>query len=154
MDKEGIQNAPKARQKVPIEPGFTLRDWYRIMSGPGFQAERVHSLAQTSRSNKSIPFSEVMKHKTKEDCWTVLRGKVYDVTAYVRFHPGGADKLMMGAGKDSTSLFDKYHKWVNYETLLEKCFLGPVANDLQSMMHMKKGPPPEEVVANPEQPIN
>lgn len=36
-----------------------------------------------------IPVSEVKKHKTADDAWTVVRGKVYDITPYLRFHPGG-----------------------------------------------------------------
>lgn len=33
-----------------------------------------------------------------------------------------------GAGKDATSLFDEYHAWVNIESLLAKCFVGPLRN--------------------------
>ena len=31
-----------------------------------------------------------------------------------------------GAGKDATRLFNKYHKWVNADFMLQKCFLGQV----------------------------
>ena len=34
-------------------------------------------------------------------------GRVYNVTPYMEFHPGGEDELMRGAGKDGTSLFDE-----------------------------------------------
>ena len=34
-------------------------------------------------------------------------GKVYNLTPYLEFHPGGIDELMRGAGKDSTQLFDE-----------------------------------------------
>lgn len=27
-----------------------------------------------------IPFSEVQKHNSPEDCWVVIEGKVYDLT--------------------------------------------------------------------------
>lgn len=27
-----------------------------------------------------IPFSEVQKHNTKDDCWVVIEGRVYDLT--------------------------------------------------------------------------
>jgi cytochrome b involved in lipid metabolism len=54
----------------------------------------------------------------------VLHGKVYNITPYLRFHPGGADILVKSAGRDSTALFNKYHPWVNAHALLEKCLLG------------------------------
>lgn len=57
-----------------------------------------------------------------------IRGKVYNVTRYLDYHPGGATELMRGAGKDATSLFDEAHAYVNIEQLLAKCFVGPLRN--------------------------
>jgi cytochrome b involved in lipid metabolism len=31
--------------------------------------------------------------------------KVYDVTPYVSYHPGGEKEIMRGAGRDATKLF-------------------------------------------------
>ena len=36
-----------------------------------------------------ITMEEVKQHKTDEDAWTVLRGRVYNISPYIRFHPGG-----------------------------------------------------------------
>ena len=36
---------------------------------------------------------------------------------------------MQGAGKDSTDLFDKYHKWVNIASILTKCDVGILMSD-------------------------
>ena len=40
-----------------------------------------------------------------EDAWTAIQGKVYNITPYIRFHPGGQDTLMRVAGRDGTRLF-------------------------------------------------
>jgi cytochrome b involved in lipid metabolism len=64
------------------------------------------------------------QHRSTEDCWTVLKGKVYNITEYIRFHPGGVDEIMRCAGRDGTLLFMKYHAWVNYERMLENCLVG------------------------------
>ena len=50
--------------------------------------------------------------------------QVYNVTPYLKFHPGGMDWIMKGAGFDATPLFNKYHAWVNAEFMLEKCLVG------------------------------
>jgi L-lactate dehydrogenase (cytochrome) len=34
-----------------------------------------------------IPYGEVQKHNTPEDCWVVLNGKVYDLTEVSDFLP-------------------------------------------------------------------
>lgn len=34
-------------------------------------------------------------------------GKVYNITPYFKFHPGGKDDLLRAAGKDCTILFDE-----------------------------------------------
>lgn len=41
----------------------------------------------------------------------------------------GAEELMRGAGIDATELFDKVHPWVNYDSLLAKCLVGPLRFD-------------------------
>ncbi|GEM09426.1 cytochrome b5 reductase 4 [Rhodotorula toruloides] len=63
--------------------------------------------------------SELAKHNTREDCWQVYNGKVYNVGPFLRYHPGGAGEMMRAAGKDVLA-----HAWVNYETLLENCLVG------------------------------
>ena len=47
---------------------------------------------------------EVAKHKTREDCWTVVDDLVYEVTVYIPYHPGGR-KIMLGAGKEASQVF-------------------------------------------------
>mmetsp|Transcript_9582 Transcript_9582/g.15021 ORF Transcript_9582/g.15021 Transcript_9582/m.15021 type:complete len:82 (-) Transcript_9582:177-422(-) len=32
--------------------------------------------------------------------------------------------MTMVAGRDGTSLFDKYHQWVNIDFIMEKCLIG------------------------------
>lgn len=53
--------------------------------------------------------------------------QVYNVTPYLRFHPGGVDYLMLGAGKDATALFNKYHRWVNVDMMMNACLVGLLA---------------------------
>lgn len=36
----------------------------------------------------------VKRHNSEEDCWIIVRGKVYDVTYYLNTHPGGIGKMM------------------------------------------------------------
>lgn len=52
-----------------------------------------------------ISREELGLHVHSTDCWISVFGEVYDITEYLRYHPGGADILLHHAGKDATSLF-------------------------------------------------
>jgi cytochrome-b5 reductase len=64
---------------------------------------------------------------------------VYNVTPYLRYHPGGADILARAAGTDATQLFNRYHPWVNAAALLERCLIGPLHKPPQAA---GEAPPP------------
>ncbi|XP_013148115.1 PREDICTED: cytochrome b5 reductase 4-like isoform X2 [Papilio polytes] len=77
--------------------------------------------------------SELKQHNTKNDAWLAIRGRVYNITQYLPFHPGGAEELMRGAGRDATELFDKIHPWINYDSLLVKCLVGTLRVETQDI---------------------
>ncbi|KAA8910346.1 hypothetical protein TRICI_004144 [Trichomonascus ciferrii] len=56
-----------------------------------------------------LELSEVGKHNTKESCWVIIQGKVYDVTRFLKEHPGGQKAILKLAGKDATEEFDLIH---------------------------------------------
>ena len=45
---------------------------------------------------------EVSAHKKYGDCWIVIEGEVYNVSSWLKKHPGGARLLMHYAGEDAT----------------------------------------------------
>lgn len=59
--------------------------------------------------------------------WAALRGRVYDLGPYLRFHPGGPALLESAAGTDCTAAFNAAHAWVNGDALLASCLIGPLA---------------------------
>ena len=52
--------------------------------------------------------ADVKTHSRYDDAWTVLNGKVYNITSYLPFHQGGEKELMRCAGRDGTRLFSKF----------------------------------------------
>ncbi|KAL5200950.1 hypothetical protein ABZP36_035304 [Zizania latifolia] len=55
-------------------------------------------------TSRSYAKKEVSTHNTRNDCWVIIKDKVYDVTPYVEEHPGG-DEILNNAGGDSTEGF-------------------------------------------------
>ena len=48
--------------------------------------------------------AEVSQHNSAEDAWMVIHGRVYNITPYLRYHPGGVSSLLDEAGNDGTAV--------------------------------------------------
>ncbi|KAF9607364.1 hypothetical protein IFM89_033952 [Coptis chinensis] len=119
LSKQAVAPPDKVRAKVPFEKGYSQMDWLKLT--------RTHpDLAglKGASSKRLISIDEVKQHKTEDSIWTVLKGRVYNITPYMKFHPGDlelytsasattivqgclnrVDMLMKAAGKDCTLLF-------------------------------------------------
>ncbi|KAI8880972.1 cytochrome b5 [Backusella circina FSU 941] len=80
--------------------------------------------------NQGVPhlgkytLEDIRQHRTPEDAWTAIQGKVYNLTPYLKFHPGGEKDLMRCAGRDGTKLYMLTHSWVNIDYLMDQCMVG------------------------------
>lgn len=74
-----------------------------------------------------LTYAEVGKHNSKTDCWVIIHGEVYNVTDFLKEHPGGSAIILKYAGKDATKAFDPIHPSDTLTKYLpEKNRLGPV----------------------------
>ncbi|KAJ1978600.1 hypothetical protein H4R34_003147 [Dimargaris verticillata] len=113
--------ARRRREKAVLAPGHSPLDWARLKSS-GKDLRGVQMLGRYT-------LADVKKHNTETDAWCVIRGKVYNITPYLDFHPGGKKDLMRVAGRDGTKLFMYTHSWVNVDALLDQCLVGILAPD-------------------------
>jgi len=51
----------------------------------------------------------VAKHHTEDDAWIIIGSKVFDVSKFIRLHPGGRSILLSVAGQDVTESFVNFH---------------------------------------------
>lgn len=52
---------------------------------------------------------QVASHNTRQSCWTIINGNVYDLTSWVPQHPGGEDAILRLCGKDGSGIFNRQH---------------------------------------------
>lgn len=53
-----------------------------------------HGSDLKGQSNRRlISMKEVKQHQSEGSSWTVLKGRVYNLSPYMRFHPGGMDNI-------------------------------------------------------------
>ena len=76
-------------------------------------------------SNKrAISLGEVKKHNKKDDAWTIIENKVYNISSWIPKHPGG-EIIMQAVGKDATQLFlNNNHPSYVKKTILPKYYIG------------------------------
>ena len=65
--------------------------------------------SQTSGNGTKYSRADVAKHSKPSDCWTIINGKVYDLTKWIDRHPGGPAVIEMICGKDGTGAFNGQH---------------------------------------------
>ncbi len=61
------------------------------------------------KGDRKVTRAEVAAHSTFDNCWIIIRNKVYDFTEWKDRHPGGPFVARMYAGKDATAEFGDYH---------------------------------------------
>lgn len=77
--------------------------------GKGAPAASFGLTRSPMAAERTISKDEVAKHNTEKDCWVILNGKVYDVTAFLPDHPGGKKAIVLYAGKDASEEFNMLH---------------------------------------------
>ncbi|GMI31400.1 hypothetical protein TeGR_g6313 [Tetraparma gracilis] len=116
--------AVSPRQKFRLAPGFGLMDWVRLKAASPDLAQRGGA-----SPSRPVPRSELAEHGSQFDGWIALRGVVYNVSAYLPYHPGGAKVMLPTLGGDATAEFDKFHRWVAIEGLVGVLRVGVLVED-------------------------
>ena len=53
--------------------------------------------------------AEVSQRDSAAECWVAIDGGVYDLTEWIRSHPGGSGAILNLCGKDGTTSFTSQH---------------------------------------------
>lgn len=84
-----------------------------------------------SLSPRFFSENEVAKHCTKDSCWVLLGTRVYDVTGFLRMHPGGEALLLRRSGKDISRELDgpPHRHSENARRWMEQYYIGEIDRD-------------------------
>lgn len=74
----------------------------------------------SSPPKAGFTLQEVARHTTENDCWLVIKGKVYDVSGWAEAHPGGR-AVYAFAGRDATDVFNAFHPPAAFKMLANHC---------------------------------
>ncbi|XP_027355425.1 cytochrome b5 domain-containing protein RLF isoform X2 [Abrus precatorius] len=88
-EQKNPNKKPPVRAKVPFEKGYSQMDWLKLTrSHPDLAGLKGQS------NRRLISLDEVRKHQAEGQMWTVLKGRVYNISPYMKFHPGGSGKRL------------------------------------------------------------
>lgn len=139
MNDPSQQQQPKYSKRKPAVdvrkrgPRKDQKDWKQ-------QVKR----RQGQPLRRNIPMSEVARHNQKHDGWIILKGNVYNISPYLAYHPGGASIFKQVLGKDATTLFNKYHRWLNESGFIRPLLLGTIAPNTLPTLAMEEDEEEEE----------
>ncbi|MQL71528.1 hypothetical protein Taro_003870 [Colocasia esculenta] len=93
-----------------------------------------------------LTLSDVSKHNTREDCWLVIAGKVYNVSTFLEDHPGGDEVLLASTGKDATDDFEDVGHSSTARAMMDEYLVGEI--DGSTIPTKKKFVPPKQPYYN------
>lgn len=82
-----------------------------------------------NKTEQIYTLSQVAENNTKNSCWTIIEGNVYNITSYIPNHPGGESNILQVCGKDGSALFAKptEHKEGGANNLLNGFKIGTMS---------------------------
>ena len=96
-----------------------------------------------NKKNVLYTRKEVETHNTAEDCWVIYNGYVYNLTEWLKYHPGSPNTIVRFAGMDVTDEMRAFHpNWV-MKSKLPQFLIGvlknpeapsPVQSDFRNLM--------------------
>lgn len=104
----------------------------------------VEQAAATAVQSGATAWTQVLvaSHNSLANCWMTIDGKIYNVTEYVPFHPGGTETILDSCGTEATDAFrtrggtDEDHSQSAY-TLLANYYVA----DIGAPLPIKKSTP-------------
>jgi len=91
----------------------------------------------------SLTNSEIKTHSSRSDCWSIVNANVYNLTSYVKNHPGGASVIENICGKNGSKAFVNQHNTQGKpNNVLSSFLLGPVGASISAEVGQKVIEPP------------
>lgn len=71
--------------------------------------DRVNPIISDTSTSSQYTLADVSMHPDAKSCWSVINGKVYNLTSWIGQHPGGEDAILSICGKDGSQAFNIQH---------------------------------------------
>jgi cytochrome b involved in lipid metabolism len=94
----------------------------------------TNSLPAENSGPIELSMATVAQRNTPANCWAVVSNQVYNLTAYITAHPGGAVNITNLCGTDATAAFANEHGQSDKpNTALKSFVIGALGSTIQSL---------------------
>jgi cytochrome b involved in lipid metabolism len=94
----------------------------------------TNSLPAENSGPIELSMNTVAQKNTPENCWAVVSNQVYNLTAYITAHPGGAANITNLCGTDATAAFTNEHgQYSKPNTALKSFVIGELGSTIDSL---------------------
>ncbi|KAI4988153.1 hypothetical protein ZWY2020_029783 [Hordeum vulgare] len=111
-------------------------------------ADAMSAATKDAVDVRMISTKELQAHAAADDLWISITGDVYDVTPWLRHHPGGEVPLITLAGQDATDAFMAYHP-PSMRPLLRRFFVGRLSTTPSPRLRRLPSPPRAALLRGP-----
>lgn len=66
-------------------------------------------VSQANPTATTYTMADVAAANSPGKCWSVVDGKVYNLTSWIAQHPGGPDNIISMCGKDASAAYNMQH---------------------------------------------
>lgn len=77
--------------------------------------------------------ARVAEHNTEQDCWVTIDSRVYDLSEFIKEHPGGRRVLAKVAGTDASKEFWRFHTSQVLNEYGPKLCIGTVGSGVETV---------------------
>ncbi len=142
MPTSSVEAEPQASETMdPMDPMDPMESEPAETSdetetaSPSPTASPTQSPSQTASASPSptqtsaaLTLAEVAKRNTQSECWVAIDGNVYDLTEWIRQHPGGSGAIRSLCGTDGTNQFLSQHGGESRpSSTLDRYYIGSLA---------------------------
>ncbi|KAF7458378.1 putative cytochrome b5-like heme/steroid binding protein [Cryptosporidium felis] len=113
------------KHEIEIEPSKVkgLKNSKKTSMNQARYLQQMKDQSDTlQRQIRRVTQEELKLHTDPNDCWIAYKGKVYDISKYLEFHPG--EILLQFAGQDISNACSHFHHWVNCDRILQFSLVG------------------------------
>jgi cytochrome b involved in lipid metabolism len=103
------RSAPRVLAPIAVALLLLLGSPLAPASATAATSGATASTAPAVFATKSYSKRTVAKHHTASDCWSIVDGKVYNLTKWIAKHPGGRKRIIGMCGVDASRAFHNQH---------------------------------------------